>query len=140
MVTPTSQPFEVSLDIPVRTYDIDFAGVVSNIAYIRWLEDLRLQILDEYFPLERAMREQGISPVLLKTSIDYRQPIRLFDQVLGRMWVPHIGRARMVLQAEFVVGGQVRATAEQTGCFVDVATGRPVPMPEDIGSRFLASP
>ena len=25
----------------VMTYDIDFAGIVSNISYIRWLEDLR---------------------------------------------------------------------------------------------------
>ena len=28
--------------LPIRTYDIDFAGIVSNIVFIRWLEDLRL--------------------------------------------------------------------------------------------------
>lgn len=42
---------EVELALPVRTYDIDFAGVVSNIVYVRWLEDLRLAIVDAYFPL-----------------------------------------------------------------------------------------
>ena len=26
--------------LPIRTYDIDFAGIVSNIVFIRWLEDL----------------------------------------------------------------------------------------------------
>ena len=140
MVAPPSRPFEVRLDIPVRTYDIDFAGVVSNIVYIRWLEDLGLQILAEYFPLEQAMREQGISPVLLRTSIDYRQPIRIFDQVVGRMWVQKLGRARMVLKAEFVVDGQVRAIAEQSGCFIDFSTGKPVPMPQDIRLQFTGSP
>ena len=24
--------------LPIRTYDIDFAGIVSNIVFIRWLE------------------------------------------------------------------------------------------------------
>jgi acyl-CoA thioester hydrolase len=32
--------------LPIRTYDIDFAGIVSNIVFIRWLEDLRLALLD----------------------------------------------------------------------------------------------
>ena len=34
------KPLEVSLNLPIKTYDIDFAGIVSNIVYIRWLEDL----------------------------------------------------------------------------------------------------
>ena len=29
--------------LPIRTYDIDFARIVSNIVFIRWLEDLRLR-------------------------------------------------------------------------------------------------
>jgi len=32
---------EVRHSFRVMTYDIDFAGVVSNITYTRWLEDLR---------------------------------------------------------------------------------------------------
>jgi len=33
--------------LPIRTYDIDFAGIVSNIVFVRWLEDLRLGLLDQ---------------------------------------------------------------------------------------------
>ena len=39
--------------LPIRTYDIDFAGIVSNIVFIRWLEDLRLGLLDQAYPLIR---------------------------------------------------------------------------------------
>jgi acyl-CoA thioester hydrolase len=46
------QPFEVEINLPVRTYDIDFAGVVSNTVYVRWLEDLRLEMLAHHFPLD----------------------------------------------------------------------------------------
>ena len=31
------RPLHVELPITVKTYDIDFLGIVSNIAYVRWL-------------------------------------------------------------------------------------------------------
>ena len=51
--------------LPIRTYDIDFAGIVSNIVFIRWLEDLRLGLLDQAYPLIRALAEdvRGFSTV-----------------------------------------------------------------------------
>jgi len=127
-------PYQIILPIPVRTYDIDFVGFVSNIVYVRWLEDLRLQMLAEYFPLDTAMQAQGIAPVLLHTEIDYKRAIRLFDAVQGRMWLAEAGRVRQVLAAEFTVDGQLHAMARQTTCFIDLASGRPVPTPQAIRS------
>ena len=43
--------------LPIRTYDIDFAGIVSNIVFVRWLEDLRLGLLDQAYPLVEALAE-----------------------------------------------------------------------------------
>ena len=125
-------PYEIILPISVRTYDIDFAGIVSNIVSIRWLEDLRLQMLAEYFPLDAAMQTLGIAPVLLRTEIDYKRAIRLFDAVQGRMWLAEAGPVRQVLQAEFTVAGRLHAAARQTTCFIDLASGRPVPTPQPI--------
>jgi acyl-CoA thioester hydrolase len=130
-------PSQISLAIPVRTYDVDFVGIVSNIVYIRWLEDLRLQMLAEYFPLDTAMQAQGIAPLLLRTEIDYKRPVRLFDALQGRMWLAEARRARQVLAAEFTVDGRLHAAARQTTCFIDLASGRPVPTPAAI--RALAS-
>lgn len=124
--------FEVTLELPVRTYDIDFVGIVSNIVYVRWLEDLRLQVLAEHFPLDHAMQTLGISPVLLETHIEYKRPVRLFDRLLGRMWLAEVGRARAILKAEFTVDGELRALARQTTCFIDLTSGRPVPTPTAI--------
>ena len=33
--------------LPIRTYDIDFAGIVSNIVFIRWLEDSAHRAADQ---------------------------------------------------------------------------------------------
>ena len=114
----TTRPFEVSLNLPVRTYDIDMLSIVHNRVYIRWLEDLRMQVLAEYLPLQPLV-EAGISPLLIKTCIEYKRPVRLFDPLMGHMWMAALGRARYTLRAEFLVNGQLMATAEQTGCFVE---------------------
>ena len=69
----------IQMKIKVRTYDIDSAGHVSNIVYFRWLEDLRLQLFEEYFSL-RSFVEKGYTPVLAASSIEYKRPIKLFDE------------------------------------------------------------
>lgn len=130
----SANPYEIILTLPVRTYDIDFAGIVSNLVYIRWLEDLRLQMLAEFFPLDAAMQSLGIAPVLLRTEIDYKRAIRLFDAVQGRMTLAEAGPVRQVLAAEFTVDGRLHAAARQTTCFIDLASGRPVPTPAAIRS------
>jgi len=40
---PTDPSRIVERAIEIKTYDIDFAGIVSNIVYVRWLEDLALR-------------------------------------------------------------------------------------------------
>jgi acyl-CoA thioesterase FadM len=40
-MTDKTKPLSVELSLNVNTYDIDVAGHVNNIVYIRWLEDMR---------------------------------------------------------------------------------------------------
>ena len=117
--------------LPIRTYDIDFAGIVSNIVFIRWLEDLRLALMDQAYPLIRALAED-VAPILVATRINYRRPVTISDPLLGRMRVAGLGRVRWRLAAEFAVGGVVHAEAEQEGLFMRLSTRRPIAIPEPI--------
>jgi acyl-CoA thioester hydrolase len=117
--------------LPIRTYDIDFAGIVSNIVFVRWLEDLRLGLLDQAYPLIRALAED-IAPILLSTRIDYRRPVTIADPLVGRMRVAGLTRVRWRLAAEFTVNGGVHAEAEQEGLFMRLSTRRPIAIPEQI--------
>lgn len=126
----------VRLEFVPKTYDIDFAGHVSNISYIRWLEDLRLHWLDTHFPLERQM-QQGLAPTLLRTEIDYLHQIRLFDRpVLGTMGVAEQGRLKWVLAARFEHGDRVMARARQTGVWFRLEDARPVRAPDELKGRI----
>ena len=117
--------------LPIRTYDIDFAGIVSNIVFIRWLEDLRLGLLDQAYPLIRALAED-IAPILLSTRINYRRPVTIADPLIGRIEVSELSWVRWYLAAAFTVNGAVHAEAEQEGLFMRLSTRRPIAIPEPI--------
>lgn len=137
MTAPQPRVMEVSLSFPVRTYDIDFAGVVSNIVYIRWLEDLRLTILEQYYPLEKLL-DAGLAPTLVETRIRYLQPVTIQDRPQGRMWVTRLRRLKFEFYAEFSVGDQVRTTADQVGCLIDMSSGNPAPFPDEFRAVYRA--
>ncbi len=119
------------LPLRVQTYDIDFAGVVSNIVFIRWLEDLRLGLMDEAYQLVQALAED-VAPILTATRISYRRPVTIADRLVGRIRVAGLGRVRWRLAAEFAVGEAICAEAEQEGLFMRLSTRRPIAIPEPI--------
>jgi len=134
----TSRPkrcFETSLDIRVGTYEIDYAGHVSNQVYLRWCEDLRLQLLEEHFPLEGLMAD-GFMPVLISSEVRYHKPIKLFDKPTGYMWLEKLGPATMEFCGEFKVGEMLATSVKHTGVFVNTTTMKPTRMPEKIVTKF----
>lgn len=133
------KPLIVELTLQPKTYDIDFAGHVSNIVYIRWLEDLRMQVLNTYLPLNVLMA-RGIVPVVMRTTIDYKKPVKLPDIVTATMWASDVGNVKGILSAEFIVNETIVATAEQTGLFVKMESGRPVAFPEELRLQFEKFP
>ncbi|MFQ5408678.1 MAG: acyl-CoA thioesterase [Anaerolineales bacterium] len=123
----------IELDFVIRTYEIDFGGHVSNIVYIRWLEDLRLEMLNRSLPLGDILA-RGRVPVLLSTQIDYLAQPHLPQTVRGRMWTTKLQRSRAFLGAEFTIAetGEVAARATQSFCVLDRASGRPVRLPDEL--------
>lgn len=129
MTEAERRPLLIERPIVVRTYDIDFANIVHNIVYFRWLEDLRSEILADVLPIADIL-SGGVSPIVTASAIEYRSPVRLGDAVVGRMWVAELGNTRWTLAAEMLVGERLCATARQSGIFVDLKTLRPVRVPD----------
>ena len=136
--TSENRLMQVELQIPVRAYDVDALGIVSNIVYVRWFEDLRTAFLEVYLPM-REMFAAGYSPILAHTDIHYRRPTTLGDQPVGRVWVEELGRARWRLGLEICVGESVYCHGTQEGLFVDTVRKRPVPVPEKLAQAFEAA-
>ncbi len=133
-----NRPLLIERPIVVRTYDIDFANIVHNIVYFRWLEDLRSEILAGVLPIDDILRS-GISPILTRSEIEYRWPVRIGDAAVGRMWVADLSRTRWTLAAEIAVGEQLCAVAQQSGYFADLKTLRPVRVPDQLRAPYEAT-
>ena len=122
-------PVEITRRRKAQTYEIDFAGVMSNQVYFRWLEDLRTDLISEYVDL-RDLIKMGSVPVLAHTEIDYKWPVRLLEEVECRMWVEEMSSMKWAVEAEFKVNDKVCTRSKQWGVFVDSRTMRPVLAPD----------
>ena len=129
------RPLQVDLPITVKTYDIDFMGIVSNISYVRWLEDLRLNFLEVHYPLQKLMSELVV-PILTQTHIEYKRPIRMHDQVNGGIWMEKFDSSGWVANAEFMVNGKHAVTATQGGVFINLGTMKPANPPEGLQKKY----
>ena len=125
----------IEKEIKVASYDIDLAGIVSNISYIRWLEDLRLLWLEKYFSLDKQI-DAGFVPILLETNIEYHHAIRMFDQVKGLIWVGRLHSHKWRMKAAFVVKDRIMASAEQKGVFVDRNRWKPIRIPDQLRELY----
>lgn len=131
-----SKPFLIQLPIQVMTYDIDFAQIVHNAVYIRWLEDLRTELMVDPYPIEEMLAD-GFSPILTKTEIEYRSPIRFGDKVMGQMWVSDLSRVRWTVESEIWAVNRVAAWSRQQGYFASMETFRPIRIPKRLEKRWL---
>jgi len=134
---PFDARFGIERPLPVRTYDIDFAGTVGNIVFVRGLEDLRLLLLQESYSIARALADD-MAPILRATRIAYAHPVGMRDELIGRIWVTEMQHVRWSIAAEFLVGVRVHAMAEQEGLFPRLSTRRPVGIPPALRARYGA--
>lgn len=120
----------VQQDIKVRTYDVDYMQIVNNTVYVKWFENLRMAILDEYFPLSDMMAEHN-SPILSETHIKYLHPVTLTSKPIGKAWISEIDRSKWVAQIVIYEGDKVYCEGRQIGYYFNLDRNRPVRFPED---------
>lgn len=126
-----TKPFYIERPLTIHGYDIDFGGIVSNIVYIRWLEDMRSQVLSQYYPLKELVADQ-IVPVVIETHVKYKRQLKMFDAPVGKMWIAELGKVRWQAVAEIIIDGHVAFESLQDGVFVCAKTGRPARIPANM--------
>lgn len=126
----------VEMPLLVHSYDVDFMGIVNNTVYVKWLEDLRMAILDKYFPLTEMLSE-GNSPILSETCIQYKHPVTFESHLTGRCTIWMTGRSRWVAEHVIEGDGKIYATARQTGYYVNIERRRPIPFPDEILEKYM---
>ena len=107
------------LELEIRTYDIDIAGHVNNIVYLKWFEDLRTKLFREYFNLPELL-SNNLYPIVVSSEIHYKKFLKLFDKPVGVMFVESCNHGIIILKTEIKLNGDIAALGKQKCTLLDL--------------------
>jgi acyl-CoA thioester hydrolase len=133
-----AEPAVIRLTQPIYTFDIDFAGVVSNINYLKWSEIWRTEFARQLGLTIEAMLAAGLLPLMVRQELNFRRPMRLGQQVSLEGWVERIGTSSITLWLEMrdAAGGTLCCDNRQVMVMTDPRTGASVPIPPEFRARL----
>lgn len=123
----------------LRVYweDTDAGGVVFYANYLKFFERARTEWLRSLgFGQEQLRTETGAMFVVTDTSVRYRQPARLDDELAVSVRVVERGRASLLISQRATRNGAVLAEGSIRIGFVEAASFRPCRIPSQILERI----
>jgi acyl-CoA thioester hydrolase len=125
-------------ELTVSPEDVDVLGHASNVAYVRWIQDVAIAHSAAVgFDLD-AYRRLGAAFVVARHEVDYLRPALRGDVVEARTWISSAMIAKVLRSTELVrvSDGQLLARAQTTWGFVGLSSGRPVRIREEVRLAF----
>jgi YbgC/YbaW family acyl-CoA thioester hydrolase len=93
IVTAVKMP-RIRTEVQVMFFDTDCGGVVSNIAYLRFIEIARTLLAEELGLALTEMAQTQRYPVVVHTEIDCRRAAKLGDRLVVEGWLDRLERVR----------------------------------------------
>lgn len=117
-----NEKYKTSINFQIKTYEIDAAGHVNNIVYVKWLEDLRYKLFEKILPIENLLY-WNLFPVVTSTNITYKKQLKLSDKVTGNIWIENVKHNMMILKFNFILAEETCAFAEQKCVLMNLKNG-----------------
>lgn len=111
----------------VHFYETDQMGIVHHSNFIRWMEEARVDFMEQLgYGYDRATRE-GIDFVLMGISCDYKSMVRFADTVRIETDITDFGPVKLTVRYRMFdqPTGELRATGESRHCCYDSRRKRP---------------
>jgi acyl-CoA thioester hydrolase len=117
----------------------DHAGVMWHGSYLAWLEEARVEALQEAGLSYAALSQRGLELPVVHLSIQYRQSLLHGDRVELRSWVLPRQGVKLPWHSQFLRGDVVAAEASVDLVLVDLSAGAEQRrllrrLPDDLGA------
>jgi acyl-CoA thioester hydrolase len=121
-----------ALRLPVLWGHMDAMGHVNNTLYFRYFESARVEYMEQMGLF--CDPENAVYPILASTKCDYKVPLTYPDTIIVTARTVKVGRTSFTQAYEITSTAKstVAATGEGIVVCVDKATGKPVPVPDDM--------
>lgn len=113
----------IEMPLEIHGYDIDVAGHVNNIVYVRWLEDLRTKLIASISNF-RELFENNFYPVVISTEIKYRKQLKIFDNPTGLIEIAGHKHGVITLKSVIKLNDEISASALQRCVFMNMKTSK----------------
>ena len=123
---------------PVRWGDMDALGHVNNTVYFRYMEQTRIEWLYALAE-EGGGYTSGTGPVIVNASCTFLVPIVYPGDVEVRMFLGEAGRSSIGSHYELDCAGRRMAEGAAKIVWIDLASGRSVPLPERLRAMLDAA-
>ena len=136
---PISSTYSKTIIIPNTA--IDENGHVNNVAYVQWMQDIAVEHY-ESIGGTNPMQLVGATWVVREHKVEYLLPAFEGEEIEIRTWVENVRRVRSLRKYEFVrkSDDKVLVKGETDWVFVDVKTGAPRAIPEEVSKVFATAP
>ena len=120
----------------IRWGDMDRLGHVNNTVYFRYMEQARIEWIYALHPDKEAY--DGTGPVIVNASCTFLQPLVYPGDLEVRMYLSDPGRTSVGSYYEIWTSGRKYADGAAKIVWIDLAGGRPVPLPENVAVPLRA--
>jgi acyl-CoA thioester hydrolase len=137
---PTSASLEHTLLLDATPHDIDELGHVSNVTYVRWIQEAaKSHSTAVGWDAAAYLRHGGVF-VVRRHEIDYLAPALVGDRIELRTHVANWTAATSERKTRVIraADGADLARAITTWAFISTSTQRPCRIPAEIRDAFLA--
>ena len=125
----------------VKYYETDQMRIVHHSNYIRWMEEARMDMMEQMgFSYDKMEEMEIISPVL-SVNCEYKSMVRFGETVVIHAKVASYNGVKLKIQYEMTdkETGELRTLAESSHCFLSMS-GKPLSLKRsypEIDTKFF---
>lgn len=121
--------------IPIRWGDMDSYGHVNNTVYFRYMEQARVEYLEQ---LGFKVMPRGSAPVIINAACTFLIPMNYPGLVEVKMFCGQPGRSSVQTHYELRLQGDetLYATGDSKIVWMDVQSGKSVPIPDHLRTEL----
>lgn len=120
----------------VRYYECDRMGVTHHSNYVRFMEEARVDYLDQLgYGFEKIEAEGVFSPVV-SIECNYKSPTTFKDVIEIEVSISKVSAMKFEFSYEMRVGEKTVCSAHSTHCFIE--NGRPVAISKRLPELYKA--
>ena len=118
---------ESVLTSTTQNYETDQMGIIHHSNYVKWMEEARLDLMDQIGLNYRQMEDMEIISPVLSISIEYHSMVHFDDTVV--IYTKLLKYNGIKMELEYVMKdketGELRTTAKSSHCFLN-KSGKPI--------------